>query len=396
MLDLAVIHTTFPGQLRLLFGDGQFGFSAPTIINLPNLPVALESHDVDADLDLDLLVLNKSGMNVALLRNDGAGVFAAPELHSVSLLPLDLALGDLDGDGLLDLAVSTDLGQVDVLLDAGAGVYGPFTGYAAGQPGEDGLAIASGDLDEDGDVDLAVATANSGAVVLINDGTGAFPTQSSFNPENDKFTDVVIADYDLDGHLDLAVSAEHLGFPIKPNFVSVLFGLGDGSFPVAEVTPLAERPSALTAHDLDGDGVLDLATTGSEDTVYVLINQHGPWSSLGEALAGTKGLPKQVGTGPLQPGSGFAFTLTDGPPAAFTYHVLGLSALNAPFKGGVLVPDIGLISPPLPTDSLGSASLTGHWPPGLSGLDVFTQFWHPDPAGVNGFAASNAVQASVP
>lgn len=51
----------------------------------------------------------------------------------------------------------------------------------------------------------------------------------------------------------------------------------------------------------------------------------------------------------------------------------------------------------LPTGPSGSFALSATWPAGVpAGLSIFLQAWVPDPAGVFGFAATNALQGTTP
>lgn len=119
-----------------------------------------------------------------------------------------------------------------------------------------------------------------------------------------------------------------------------------------------------------------------------------PWVDLGFALAGTNGPPVLAATGPLSAGSPLQFLLSNAPPNAAANLVLGLSTLYAPFKGGVMVPDLDLLVPGLPTGPSGSLLLPAAWPAGLpAGLAIHLQAWIPDAGGPKGFAASNAIKS---
>ncbi|MCP4540916.1 MAG: hypothetical protein GY832_27590, partial [Chloroflexi bacterium] len=80
-----------------------------------------------------------------------------------------VAWGDVDGDGDLDLAVG-NIGQQNVVyLNDGDGTF-DTTSYNFG-PGSDGTrSVALGDVDGDGDLDLAVGNAGQQNVVYLNDG----------------------------------------------------------------------------------------------------------------------------------------------------------------------------------------------------------------------------------
>ena len=78
------------------------------------------------------------------------------------------------------------------------------------------------------------------------------------------------------------------------------------------------------------------------------------------------------------------------------WFVLGLTQLDAPFKGGVMVPDVNVLAP-FPTGGAGAVNFSFGWPTGVpAGFPFWTQFWVQDAGGPKGFAASNAVKGTAP
>ena len=120
------------------------------------------------------------------------------------------------------------------------------------------------------------------------------------------------------------------------------------------------------------------------------------WKDLGHGLAGTHGEPVLTGDGLLEGNTPFTLVLEDALALQPAYLVVGYSALFLPVVGGTLVPDPStpgqVIS--LVTDSEGGQTWLGTWPTGVpSGTDLYLQAWVLDPAGTEGFAASNALAA---
>jgi hypothetical protein len=122
----------------------------------------------------------------------------------------------------------------------------------------------------------------------------------------------------------------------------------------------------------------------------------GSWVDKQQALAGSAGLPLLSAAGQPQAGQPVTLTLTHAQPLAAAVLVAGLSAIDAPFKGGVMVPHPDAVLA-LGTNAHGAAQLQGLWPAGLpSGTQTFVQWWIVDAAGPAGFAASNALKTTEP
>ncbi|MHC5210743.1 MAG: agmatine deiminase family protein [Planctomycetota bacterium] len=118
----------------------------------------------------------------------------------------------------------------------------------------------------------------------------------------------------------------------------------------------------------------------------------GTWANLGQGLAGTRGVPSLVGSGGLVGGEPLQVQLVSALENAAATLVMGFDALDAPFKGGVLVPNPALWVFGLLTDGGGALSLSGTWPNGVpSGLSLYLQVWVVDPQAPVGLAGSNGV-----
>lgn len=123
----------------------------------------------------------------------------------------------------------------------------------------------------------------------------------------------------------------------------------------------------------------------------------GSWTDLGQALAGSLGLPVLTGTGPLLPGSANEVRLGRALPGASAWFVLGFAELQAPFKQGVLVPTPDLVLAGFSVSPGGTVEVPFSWPAGLpAGFELVLQAWIADAVGPAGFAASNALLAAAP
>lgn len=120
---------------------------------------------------------------------------------------------------------------------------------------------------------------------------------------------------------------------------------------------------------------------------------YGPivWKDLGHAKPGVLGAPKLVGSGPLTANSFDAFTLTNAAPSSTAHLALGIAPLDAPFKGGTMVPDPLLIVT-VPTDGAGTIAVPFQFASGVpAGAGFYFQYWIQDASATLGLSASNGL-----
>jgi len=120
------------------------------------------------------------------------------------------------------------------------------------------------------------------------------------------------------------------------------------------------------------------------------------WTLVGGGVAGTSGPITLNGQGTLIPTQLVTFSLSGAPASAPGTLFVGLSALNAPFKGGILVPSPTL-SVAIATNPSGGMSLPVPWPSGLpTGFALWFQAWFGNAGGPVGPAGSNGLKAVMP
>ena len=170
------------------------------------------------------------------------------ELAGYRHTPPSYAAGDVDGDGDLDLAVGLDGDSLAILLNEG-GRLNKKASWRIDEPMSFG-ALAFGDWNGDGDLDLAVALDDAPNRVYDNrEGSFELVWKST---ESDQSKAVAWGDWDGDGDLDLAVGNSQ-------NEPNRLYENSAGSLQLGWTSPAADSTVDLAWADWDGDGDEDLA-----------------------------------------------------------------------------------------------------------------------------------------
>jgi len=238
--------------------------------------VALAIGDLDSDGRPDLATANSGSSSVSVLRNTAlpgsltTTSFATKVDFMTGWAPQAVAIGDLDGDGKPELAVANS-GSATVsvfrnVATAGNLTTASFAARADFTTGAAPQAVAIGDLDGDGQPDLAVANGTDNSVSVLRNvsagGTPAFAAKVDVATGNNPLA-LAIGDLDGDGRPDLA-TANGTGFSASVLRSAATAGsLTSASFDPAVTYATSTNLFGVAIGDLDGDGYPDLATAGA-------------------------------------------------------------------------------------------------------------------------------------
>ncbi|MEP7309499.1 MAG: VCBS repeat-containing protein [Acidobacteriota bacterium] len=281
-LDLAMTNLADGGgpgnAVFILLGRGDGSFQAGASMAVDS-PAGIVTGDFNADGRADLAVTSDYGRSVTSFLGVGDGTFVRGQVVAVGPDPGAMATADVNGDGQLDLVVAnrnrngmSDPGSISILLGRGDGTFQALPEATAGvEP----FSLAAGDLNHDGHADLAILNVpvtngikrDPNMVIWLGRGDGTF-VEAASPPSVAGVSDVMMADFDADGHPDLAGAN-------GGNFVEILLGNGDGTFRLELLAGVGSDPRASVVGDFNGDGLPDVAVanyTGYAGSVSILLS----------------------------------------------------------------------------------------------------------------------------
>jgi len=283
--DLAVSNY-FSNNVSILIGNGDGTFQAPVHFAVDYGLFSVAAGDINGDGKLDLTTANGTSGNVSVLLGNGNGTFLAPIHVAAGDEPNQVAIGDFNADGRPDLAVAnTGSSYVTILLNSSicslnCGTYSSAVSYTAGTTPR---SQAAGDLDGDGNSDLAIANGGGDSVsILLGNGDGTFQTGGSYGAGSAPAS-VAAGDFNGDGKLDLATANA------DSDDISILIGNGDATFQTAVAHATGNDPRSIASGDFNGDGKSDLVTanSASNDATVLLGNGDGTFQTAVSYAAGT-------------------------------------------------------------------------------------------------------------
>jgi hypothetical protein len=236
----------------------------------------MEMADLNLDGNIDLITIGDHGSPFINTQEHGIAVYFGNGEGRWSVFQNGnfgyggIAVGDVNGDDLPDVGYamhhdysSTDFGDqlIEVALGDGTGQnWTPWDDNLATQGEDYGMfATDLGDVDNDGDLDVAATSFGFGnpLMVYLNNGDGTW-TFSQAVVDGNCGMHIVFGDINKDGNLDLATAYQN---------GTVYFGYGNGQFYNADYN-LPPGSGSYNRHgvalgDVDNDGGMDLAWVSS-------------------------------------------------------------------------------------------------------------------------------------
>ncbi|MBD3869455.1 MAG: VCBS repeat-containing protein [Acidobacteria bacterium] len=260
-------------------------------------PQSVDGVDLDADGDLDLIVASSADNTVSWYENlNGSGLFGSEMVvSSTATGAQDAAAGDLDSDGDMDVASAAGTAGRIAWSDnqtthrSGGYVFHATISNTAPVP-ED---VHAADLDGDGDDDLITATFDDDTVGWYKnlDGAGSFGPLQVITTAGDGPSGVHAADFDNDGDLDLMTVAFNDGWVAWHENLD-----GSGTFGERQLISGSSGASDVMVGDLDNDGDMDAVVSYEIAGALVWIRNNPPGTfDLSSQFNGSAGGARSLG-----------------------------------------------------------------------------------------------------
>ena len=335
--DLVVVNGNFAtsSYIAVMLGKSDGTFQPAVSYNTAgNYTVAAVVDDLNDDAKQDIVAVS-ADQQISVLLGNGNGTFQTALSFAAPVLPgyttaaqtpiVSLITADVNGDSKTDVICSNGLvllGKADGTFNAAAA---PAFPYVVNSLTSEGPILASGDVNKDGKIDIAVSTGTSVAIWKGN-GNGTFTEGKRYAGINTTGF-ITISDLDGDGNLDIYVGmangGQYSGDDYNASKAYVLMGNGDGSF---------QGAPALNSGAYSGNNLVDLNADGYPDLI-TLNNGVGQQTTLTGSLTVRLGNNK----GEFTQGANIA------PQASFSLNgynfTMGSSALASSFAVGDVTGD---------------------------------------------------------
>ena len=272
IIDIVSVNQS-SNSLSIFLGLGSGDFLLPRKINSPR-PSSIQIADFNLDGNDDIVVngFNSSRGEIRVYRGIGDGTFslAATPTDSNSKKPSALVVGDFNEDGMPDVAFQigrdNNTKVIGVLLNNGAFSFSIRSFPIGGSRSYFYEPLNVADFNVDGHLDLVATTSDAGISILSGDGTGFFASRTfPVGTPPVALASVEIGDFNTDGIPDIVTTN-----PLDDS-ISILLGHGNGEFAPATNIPLGDWPVDVATGDFNKDGALDIAASSRFDrTVFVI------------------------------------------------------------------------------------------------------------------------------
>ncbi|CAM2728269.1 unnamed protein product [Rotaria socialis] len=299
VLDLAIANSDiYTLVISLGYGDGSF--RDPTFLSPENYYSAgFAIGNFDKDTILDIVATIPDILAIGVFLGETNGTFGTMTIYfaSTDSNPRYIALGDFNKDTKIDIAVLIpDIPSIVVFYGTGEGTF-PKNSTLNLEDASDSNSMGTGDFNNDGQVDLVTGNPGSNDLSILllqykpdfineitySQGSGAHPSA------------VTVGDFNNDLQLDIVVTNS------GNNEVRILMGYNGGSFMTTATYSTGENshPQQVVVANFNKDNQLDIAVVNSWSNALkvFLISNNGTTANSTEYSTGSKSAPNSLAVG---------------------------------------------------------------------------------------------------
>ncbi|CAF3425712.1 unnamed protein product [Rotaria socialis] len=271
ILDIAASnYGDAKSDIGILYGLGNGAFLAPKLYSTGSnvIVTSIAIADFDNDGRNDVVATNANKNTICILLRDKTEPFGEQVTFSSgnNSNPYAVVVSDFNNDNKLDIAVAnSQANNIGIFLGYGNGSFANQYKYDTGASSIP-IAIATGDFNNDKQVDIVVANSNKNTIcIFLGYGNGNFTLLKCYSTGlGSEPSFIVVGDLNKNNQTDLVVTNKGI------NNLLVLYGVGNGTFATPILYSLGYDSSHVSAAigDFNDDSWLDIVVT-NDDWNYI-------------------------------------------------------------------------------------------------------------------------------
>ncbi|CAF1150131.1 unnamed protein product [Adineta steineri] len=281
--------------------NGTFARQIIYPFSIDSYPQYVITGDVNKDNHTDIIAVNSESNTMSIILGYGNESFANQMIYDLrdDAHPFSVAMSDFNNDGRYDFVTANQgTDSISVFLGYDYTTFQNQVTYSDGNS-SGSFDIVVADFNHDKYLDLAVSFQNSDTLtIFLGDGNGSFIVENIYSTGLNSIPAVLIVnDFNNDNHLDIVVANS------GTNNIGVFLGYGNGSLGPMVIYSTGDdsAPYAVAAGDFNNDNQTDLVSANfGTNTIGILFGfGNGSFILVVQFSTGSFSLPNAVTVGDL-------------------------------------------------------------------------------------------------